>query len=538
MSIKLRLALLLGLLLVGFAAALVALGQLERSERSEMVARERQARAQLLSHTIDFASRSLPQFATDTAQSEEFTRLVAGAERTGAPAPLQAHLVGTGLSSAWIIHGDGRVRWRIALSKEDGDASLPLTPVEFATLVAETPSPRFFAEFAGILHEVCLRRLARSDSGEWLMVTRRWDEGFLQGLEQVTESHLSLRGPEDVNVPPTPGTIVLLRQLADWRGHPLRVLRVEYDLASMEQALEANGRLLRIFFSFGLMIIAATWLMLQGWVLRPLTRIGESLAGNDPELVTELSAEKSEFGRVAGLVRSSFEQREALQREVRERAVAQAALERSEAALQANLEERSRLGRDLHDGVIQSLYAAGMGLTGVRALLQPEQTEAAARLEQSRAALNETIHDVRNFLVGLEPEALKLHTFTQAVTSLLDMMHGIRPFRSHVDIDEALAGRLTLAHRVHALQITREAVSNALRHGAATQISVTLKAQAGVTEFEVVDDGRGFDAGAPSPGKGLGNFVERARELGATLSVASQPSLGTRVRLTFNQPNL
>lgn len=538
MSIKLRLALLLGLLLVGFGGALLALGILERRERAAMVERERQARTLLLNHTIDATSRALPQFATDTAQSEEFAKLVARAGAPGVPEQLEAQLAGAGLGSAWIVQGDGRTRLQIALSKQDGDASLPLTPLEFTGLVAETPSPRFFAELGGRLHEVCIRRLAYGAAGDWLVVTRRWDEEFLRGLEQATESRISLRGPQEISAAPMPRAVVLLRPLADWRGHPLRVLRVEHEPAEIEETLEANGRLLRIFFSFGLMVIAATWLMLQGWVLGPLTKIGASLSRNAPELVTDLSADKSEFGRVAELVRLSFEQRQALEREVRERAAAQAALERSEAALQANLDERSRLGRDLHDGVIQSLYAAGMGLTGVRALLQSDQTEAALRLEQSRAALNETIHDVRNFLIGLEPEALKLHTFAQAVTSLLEMMHGIRPFRSRVDIDEALAGSLTLAHRVHALQITREAVSNALRHGAATWITVSLRRQDGVTELEVTDDGRGFDSSAASPGKGLGNFVERARELGARLTVDSQPGRGTRVRLTFNPPNL
>jgi signal transduction histidine kinase len=536
MSIKLRLALLLGLLLVGFAGALVALGVLERRERAEMFERERQTRTLLLTHAIDAMSRSLPQFATDTAQSEEFGRLVVRSD--AAPAQLQAYLAGAGLSSAWIVTSDGRAGPRIAASKQDGDVPFPLAPPDFTALVAETPSPRFFAELADGLHEVCVRRITYGPPGHWLLVTRRWNDEYLQGLEQAAESRLTLRGPQEISATPVPGAIVLLRPLADWRGHPVRVLRVEQQLAEVEEGVDANDRLIRVFFSFGLMVIAATWLMLQGWVLRPLTRIGESLSRNAPELVMELSAEKSEFGRVAGLVRSSFEQRQALEREVRERAAAQAALERSEAALQANLEERSRLGRDLHDGVIQSLYAAGMGLSGVRALLQPEQTEAALRLEQSRAALNETIHDVRNFLIGLEPEALKLHTFGEAVASLLDMMHGIRPFRSRVEIDEDLAGRLTLAHRVHALQITREAVSNALRHGAATTISVTLRRLEGRIEFEVTDDGRGFDATASSPGKGLANFSERARELGASLSVESQPGRGTRVRLNFNQPSL
>jgi signal transduction histidine kinase len=362
----------------------------------------------------------------------------------------------------------------------------------------------------------------------------------LRGIAALTESEISLRGPQEVIEVPSDGPrIVLSRVLGDWRGHPLRVLRLEYLAAEINRVVDTDWRQARVFFAFGLLLIVGVWLAIQTWVLRPLMRIRDSLASDNPQIVTELSGEKSELGRVAQLVRSSFEQRDALQREVRERAIAQAARERSEAALRANLEERSKLGRDLHDGVIQSLYAAGMGLTGIRALLRPDQGEAATRLEQSRAALNETIHDVRNFLIGLEPEALKLQTFSQAVTALLEMMNGIRPFHSRLDIDEELASRLTLAQRVHALQIAREAVSNALRHGEASRVSVALRGRSGQAEFEIADDGRGFDpAAAATSGKGLLNFAQRARELGADLTVDSEPGQGTRVKLLFSLSRL
>jgi len=97
---------------------------------------------------------------------------------------------------------------------------------------------------------------------------------------------------------------------------------------------------------------------------------------------------------------------------------------------------------------------------------------------------------------------------------------------------------LSLAQRVHALQIAREAVSNALRHGAANRIGVSLQTRHGLAEFEVTDDGRGFDAGASAPGMGLANFVARARELGAELAVTSEPGRGTRVQLIFNRSHL
>ncbi len=198
------------------------------------------------------------------------------------------------------------------------------------------------------------------------------------------------------------------------------------------------------------------------------------------------------------------------------------------------MDERLRLGRDLHDGVIQSLYAAGMGLTGVRSQLRDDQVEAAARLEQTRAVLNATIHDLRNYINGLEPDSLKLQTFSHAVTAMLEVVKGLRPLETTIAIDEALAIRLTLAQRVHALQIAREAVSNALRHGDAHSVTIALRAAGENIEFEIVDDGRGFDSKTPfEGGHGLRNFAERARELGGELTLSSASGRGTRVHLEF-----
>jgi signal transduction histidine kinase len=536
MSIKLRLALLLGLLLTGLVAATAALAFLERAEKTAQVARDRQARVVWLNHTLDFASRALPQYAADLAQSPEFGPLLRQPDSPEIQAKLATSLNRAGMHALWIVEADGRVRRHARVAGASAPTELPLPPAEFASLALETPSPRFFVEHEGRLHEIGIRRLANPVDGDWVVVARVWDEPHLRGLAAATESDVSLRGIAEATEGTHAGSrIVLSRTLADWRGHPLRQLRLENRAMEIEQAVEPDWRLARFFFAFGLLLIAAAWLAIQAWVTRPLARIGDSLATDNPQLVAELSTEKSELGRLAELVRSSFEQRSALQREIRDRISAQAARDQSEAALRANLEERTKLGRDLHDGVIQSLYAAGMGLAGIRPLLRPEQTEAAARLVQSQAALNEAIHDVRNFLTGLEPEALKLQTFSQAVAALLELMNGIRPFHSRVEIDETLASRLTLAQRVHALQIAREAISNALRHGEASRISVALRSRAGPAEFEVTDDGRGFDPNsAASPGQGLLNFAQRARELGADLSVESQPGQGARVRLVFS----
>ena len=91
--------------------------------------------------------------------------------------------------------------------------------------------------------------------------------------------------------------------------------------------------------------------------------------------------------------------------DITERQQAEEALQESEQRLRRSLEQRVQLGRDLHDGIIQSLYAVGLGLQECRILASRNPSEAQDRLAASIADLNTVIRDVRNFIVGLEPEA-------------------------------------------------------------------------------------------------------------------------------------
>jgi signal transduction histidine kinase len=535
MSIKLRLGLLLGLLLLGFLATLVVLRVLEHRELEQMLGDERRTRSQLLSHWVDLASRELPLFANDAAQSEEFSNLLNLADTDAGRKKIEASLTSAGATALWIVRANGTPRLAFAATDGSPPPPLPLGTEELAQVIADTPNPRFFVAAGADLLEICGRRLQAPGVQDRLFVARRWDADRLRAIAELTEATVKLTGPEEVAQPPRQATeIVLLRPLADWRGHALRTLRVDYQAPELARAVSSDWRQAQVLILYGVLLITAVGLALRTWVLRPLRLVSESLERETPDAVADLSRERSELGQVAQLVRQSFDQRADLKREVDERTRAQEALERTEVTLRRTLEERARLGRDLHDGVIQSLYAAGMGLAGIRDLLQPDQSEAAARLEQTRAALNETIHDVRNFIIGLEPEALKLQTFSQAVAALLETLHGVRVFRSVVSIDEELATRLTLAQRVHALQITREAVSNALRHGSASNVAVALQMVDNFAEFEITDDGRGFDPVAAPTSGGMRNLAQRAQELGAELTVDSKPGRGTRVKLVFS----
>lgn len=528
MSIKIRVTLLLSLLVLGFGAALGVVRWLEHRAFERRVAADRDRRALLLNHWIEATNKTLPDFAESAAESKRLVAILTAADANQARSEISASVARAELAGLWVIDGDGKTRFEAGTI-----GAPPLAPGQLAALAADAPSRQFFTVVGEWLMEVCVRRLtaAGADSRAFVVVARIWDQAHLRRLAELTEGLVSLLPPRPPVAEEVAGRLVVERPLADWQGRPVRLLRVEYPLVN---AVANEAVQTRVFFVFGLLVLFAMVLAIEGWVLRPLRRIGESLATDNPAVVEPLSGEPSELGRVARLVQASFAQRVALEQEIAERKRTQTALEKSEDELRRTMEERARLGRDLHDGVIQTLYAAGMGLTGVRALLTTEQIEAATRLEQTRAALNETIHDVRNFIVGLEPEALKTQTFTQAVHALLEILQASGPLQAEVVIDETIANRLTLAQRVHGLQIVREAVSNAVRHGNATKVRITLQLAGHFAEFAIGDNGSGFNVASAGGGHGLANFAQRARELGAELTVDSAPGRGTTVKLVFS----
>jgi signal transduction histidine kinase len=313
-------------------------------------------------------------------------------------------------------------------------------------------------------------------------------------------------------------------------------MHVTYESLAVARLLEGNEDeiLVLIFLGAGMMLV--TTLGISFWVIKPLSQLSRGLETGAIDPLQPLRNNPNEFGHLARLVEQSFSQRSALEHEVRERSRLAESLQETSGQLRESIELRNRLARDLHDSVIQSIYAAGLGLEGVRSLVHTDPAAAVQRLVASQAALNDTIRNVRAFINGLEAEAGEHRPFQQTVATLVATMKAIQPGHITVSIDESIARRINPAQELQLLHVLRESISNALRHADPGDIRVSLAADAGPgAVLTVADNGCGFDPAAPGgSGRGLVNLGIRAREMAGSLEIDSAPGKGTRITLRFN----
>lgn len=192
----------------------------------------------------------------------------------------------------------------------------------------------------------------------------------------------------------------------------------------------------------------------------------------------------------------------------------------------AVIEERNRIARDLHDSVIQDLFAVGLGLQGLGARLgkTPEAEildDAVDRLDDIVNALRAHVFELRTPTEGLP--------LSDRLQELVSRMGAVYPTRIRLTI-EGMDRRPGLDDDT-LLLIASEAMSNALRHSNADNLWVELDLREDTIRLEVGDDGTGFDPSGPSQGMGLANLRSRATDAGGTVHIESEPGKGTRVRV-------
>jgi len=197
----------------------------------------------------------------------------------------------------------------------------------------------------------------------------------------------------------------------------------------------------------------------------------------------------------------------------------------------AILEERERFGMDLHDGIIQSVYAVGLTLEHARLLLNDEPESASSRIDQAVHDLNSTIRDIRAYILDLRPRQMHNESVMEGIQRL------VHEFKANTLIDvnldgpadgmESLPGPQALA----LFHICQEALANIAKHAHARRVDVVLWRTNDRALLEIHDDGKGFNADQirHAIGHGLSNMQTRATNAGGEVDITSDIGEGTTV---------
>lgn len=202
----------------------------------------------------------------------------------------------------------------------------------------------------------------------------------------------------------------------------------------------------------------------------------------------------------------------------------------------AIVEERSRIGMDLHDGVIQAIYAVGLTLESARLLLaeqDQEQQETVALIDNAIDSLNEAIRDIRNFILDLRPRRFD-GDLAQGLARLAREFQANTMIPVNFDLCPQETVRVPLEVSRAIFFTTQEALANVARHAKADNVTISTTCGDHAISVLVKDDGVGFDveSGSQATGHGLANMRSRAEELGGEFEVESEPGKGTCISFT------
>jgi len=220
----------------------------------------------------------------------------------------------------------------------------------------------------------------------------------------------------------------------------------------------------------------------------------------------------------------------AIVRDISERKV----MEDERLALEMQLEterERDRIAMDLHDGIMQDIYASTLALElAIDAGDAPEETVEA--IERVIDQLQTVVRDIRSYIFDLRPREFN-GNLVEAISNLVHEFQQNSQVPAEIEIDAPATPSMSTSVTVY--NIAHECLSNIQRHANAELVRITLEVKDGGGQLQVIDDGVGFDLGADQgqSHRGLRNMFARARSVNAELQLDSKPGEGTRLSLRF-----
>ncbi|MCB2179591.1 GAF domain-containing sensor histidine kinase [bacterium] len=206
----------------------------------------------------------------------------------------------------------------------------------------------------------------------------------------------------------------------------------------------------------------------------------------------------------------------------------------------AILEERQRFGMDLHDGVIQSIYAVGLMLENIQRRVEKSPEEAKEGITDAIRSLNTAISDIRNYILDLRPQHFQGRNIVQGVEELARALRANTFMDVFLEVQDVDPERFSPERTVEILHIAQEALANVQKHAQASEVEITLKVDGELLKLEILDNGVSITPPdlQRSRGNGLGNMQERAASVNGEIIISPRIEGGTRVALTVPMRNI
>lgn len=193
----------------------------------------------------------------------------------------------------------------------------------------------------------------------------------------------------------------------------------------------------------------------------------------------------------------------------------------------AVIEERDRISMELHDGIIQSIYAIGMRLELLRSELQG-QSSGQEQINQINNDLNSIIEDLRTYIQNLRVGVDYSVSLHEQIAELCEGFRQVSDARLVMDVAQGFV-QLTEGHLHCLTQVIREMLSNIARHANASEVYLDLRETSSQITLVVSDNGDGFEVNAVGNGNGLNNINQRVWRLNGTVNITSHKGRGTTV---------
>lgn len=530
MNLLSRFALLFLVLTLGLGGAFWLAHYRAEQDLSLSTQQESRERSQRLRSAITLHGRPLETLVSSYSWWNDMVKYLAKPDPAWAAKNID-NMVGVpnGGDSVWVLNNDLQLVHTIGANYER--RALPFgSPAELKTVLQSRYTFTYYTLIDGKLWQIFGAAVQSADFWRhetpvhgYILVGKEWDDGWLAPLSALAGARLSV-APTDAPHPPTAH-----RQVLTGLGNrPIAALDAIFDFNTIEDSHRSFDNQLLIIGLATISVLAGIALALGVFVLRPLGRISRSLESRTSTHLTPLLTARGEFGEIARLVAGQLRWGRMLEEEM-QRQLERANPEVLRRDAESNEALRLRLSGDIHDGPIQSIYAAGLQISAMQASAEQGKVSPPEQFALVNSVLQQASSDLRNLILDLEPEEMREQDLDSALHRMERHLKQFARCAFELDTGDHLIDGLSRNAQTELYFICRELTSNALRHARPTSASLRFSAQNGFLRLEWYNDGSTRQTRSSGGGNGLRNIERRVSELGGTVTHGPEGKSGWRV---------